>query len=136
MTILEAKKTARAFLREQYSDTNLTKALDHMRAGNFSFTSCCCFIGLVTADHALRNYTMIWQVNHYYAAKCRPGADAAEAAVAVLGRKSQSAAIYDDLLRRRLIPMILFEIKRRGLHVRMEAHRVVELEASPLLQKV
>lgn len=41
------------FLQQYYTDEQLAALLAHCQDGKFSFHSCCCLIGIPTADHAL-----------------------------------------------------------------------------------
>lgn len=110
----EAKRAIRAFW-PNYSDERLAWLLAHARSGRLSYFSCCCFIGVATADHALRGDTEFWQIaraSHYTTAEELPGAAHAEEAFAYL---SDYADGDIDVAkgRRRIIPMILAEMRRR-----------------------
>jgi hypothetical protein len=95
-------------MRTNYSDERLAWLLAHARSGRLAFVSCCCFIGIATADHALKGETghLYYLERHYRDAKWLPGATVAESAYALLAE--------DDAQRiRRLIPMIKAEMRRR-----------------------
>jgi predicted protein tyrosine phosphatase len=95
----EGKEILRTFMREHYTDERLAMLLEHAQSGRLRFLSCCCFIGVATADH-------------YIAARRLSGADDAERAYGHL-----ATTIYDperDAQRcLRLIPIIRAEMRRR-----------------------
>lgn len=116
----ECKQIIRGFMREHYSDERLAMLLAHAQSGRLAYHSCCCFIGVVTADHALRsqvssaanaNYLGLARANHLGLARTTlRGAFEAEAAFLNL-----SVNFYggDPQRIRRLIPIIKAEIRRR-----------------------
>jgi|HubBroStandDraft_6_1064221.scaffolds.fasta_scaffold37694_8 hypothetical protein len=105
------KQAIRAFFIH-YTDERLAMLLAHAQEGRLAFHSCCCFIGVTTADHALQPQ-VIFDLSepfysHYRAAEQIPGAFRAERSFQLLGRN-------DDAKRRRiLIPMIRAEFHRRS----------------------
>jgi hypothetical protein len=104
----ENKRIIRAFMRDQYTDARLAQLLDHARDGQLAYNSCCCFIGITTADHELAgagNYTG-WE--HYGKASCLPYAYLAERAFNILGRGNSN-----ERRRALIIPLIKAEIRRR-----------------------
>ncbi len=117
ISICEKKTAIRAFMQRNYTDERLAQLLAHARDGKLAYFSCCCFIGVATADHALRGdfgdpfagFETPGDNPHYPAAKQLPGAIAAEFAF-----QSLSTCDYDDSMRRRiLIPIIRAEMRRR-----------------------
>ncbi len=50
----DLKKAIRAFF-PNYTTERLTAYLAHAQDGKVFYSSCCCFIGGATADHALRS---------------------------------------------------------------------------------
>lgn len=137
MNLKEAKGHVRDFLQKQYSDENLVKLLDHCRAGKFQFASCCCFVGIVTADHELMSEENYYHsCGHYLKAQHLVGALDGERGARVLGftkeeiRSKQPMGYGDNQLRTRLlIPLAMAEIKRRQKEVQRE---VPQLEEAPL----
>jgi len=93
--------------------------LAHARAGKLAFNSCCCFIGCFTADHPLQAWSNNFDVHYHYARKL-PGALGAEQAFLEIGRND------DELRRRRIIPILRAELRRRELANREMA---LQLEA-------
>ena len=81
----DLKEAIRAFF-PHYTTERLTAFLAHAQDGKVFYSSCCCFIGGATADHALRSRCDMNDYSHYQAAKNLPGADRAEAAFFDLGR--------------------------------------------------
>jgi hypothetical protein len=115
----ELKKAIRAFF-PNYTTERLAAYLAHAQDGKVFYTSCCCFVGGATADHALQGRCDTNDYTHYRAAKLLPGADRAEAAFFDLGRPQYKYPIApdslkDDFQRRRvLIPMMKAELRRRA----------------------
>ena len=111
------KHAIRQFLRTGYSDERLAWLLAHARSGKLAYQSCCCLIGVVTADHPLRGKTDVNEASarHYQLARKFVGAREAEQAYWELGYVggSRFTASSDEIRRRRLIPMILYEMRRR-----------------------
>lgn len=108
------RRHIRAFMREHYTDEHLAALLAHMRDGKFSFYSCCCFIGIPTADHALRSETEYRGVPHYVEAKRLRGAALVEIALAEIGSNAVIHAEDDnDLICRFLLPIVRAEMRRR-----------------------
>jgi hypothetical protein len=125
----DLKKAIRAFF-PNYTTERLTAYLAHAQDGKVFYSSCCCFIGGATADHALRGRCDTNDYSHYQAAKNLPGADRAEAAFFDLGRpyyKDPVGAdgLKDEAQRRHvLIPMIKAELWCRAKQPRvMETNR-------------
>jgi hypothetical protein len=120
----ELKKGIRAFF-PNYTTEGLTAYLAHAQDGKVFYSSCCCFVGGATADHALQGRCDTNDYRHYQAAKNLPGADRAEAAFFDLGRPHYKYPIGTDGLkadaqrRRVLIPMIKAELRRRARQAEM-----------------
>src|SRR3954449_7233398 len=120
----DLKKAIRAFF-PNYTKERLPAYLAHAQGGKVFYSSCCCFIGGATADHALRGRCDTNEYSHYQAAKNLPGADRAEAAFFDLGRPHYKHPIgmdglKDEAQRRRvLIPMIKAELWRRAKQPRV-----------------
>jgi hypothetical protein len=114
-TMRENKQAIRRFMRENYTDERLAMLLAHARDGKLMYDSCCCFIGIPTAKHALATKvngqstyaigTSEW--DHWIMVSRRlPNALTVEYAYKRLGR--------DDTDRRKiLIPIIRAEMRRR-----------------------
>jgi len=113
----QCKRAIRQFLQTAYTDERLAWLLAHARNGKLAYRSCCCFVGVVTAPHALQAEIKIFESvhPHYLSAKALAGAPQAERAYCALGYIDNSAfsVSRDDLRRRRLIPMIRAEMRRR-----------------------
>lgn len=111
------KHAIRQFLRTAYSDERLAWLLAHARSGKLAYQSCCCLIGVATSDHQLRGKTDVNEApaGHYHLARKFVGAREAEQAYWELGYygSARSTASNDELRRRRLIPLILSEMRRR-----------------------
>ena len=108
----EHKATVRDFMQKQYTDDRLVQLLDHARSGKLIFLSCCCFIGIVNADHELKgqwvDITEPEPIEHYLTARYSiPGAAVAEGAYYKL-------SLCDVKRRRVIIPMVLAEFRRRS----------------------
>lgn len=125
-----AKRHIRTFLRGSYGDEHLAMLLAHMRDGKFAYESCCCFVGVVTADHALRGLTKDYRLSkHYTDARFLPHADTAEAGVWALGfvdaERVELDMGDDPLRRRRLISLVKAEMRYRDRLAAQE--RITEL---------
>jgi hypothetical protein len=123
MDYREIKKHLRSYLRTAYNDERLATLLAHARDEKLSFYSCCCFIGLPTAKHALKGYIGSGYLTepHYQTAKGSYGADMAEYAYCQIGWKLARTHASEEAARRRfLIPLVRAEMKRREL-LRKEA---------------
>lgn len=112
MNIKEAKPYLRAFMRANYSDERLAWLLAHARSGKLAYNSCCCFIGVATADHALRDLLSTGLGAHLAYARELPGSACAELAYAHLSG-CEDIATADAERQRIIIPMILAEMRRR-----------------------
>lgn len=117
------KQYIRDYMQAHYTDQRLAWLLAHARDGKLSFHSCCCFVGIPTADHALQGETsMASSVGlHYFKAKAAGGMQAgmAESGFAMIGRRTLLTHEYyqvEDARRRRvIIPMVRAEMRRRAL---------------------
>jgi len=114
-----AKKQAiRSFLQNHYTDERLTMLLAHAQSGRLEMYSCCCFIGTLTADHALRGKGTITS-DHLQVARLLSGASEAETAFGLLCENGAKVGFYNhseqsNAKRRRiLIPIIRAEMRRR-----------------------
>jgi hypothetical protein len=108
MNLREVKQVIRAYMRSHYSDQNLADALCHARDGKLTHNSCCCFVGLPSADHALRVAGEKFGGHLGFDANSDPASLAfCFLAGSALGRSA------DVTRRRRLIPMLLAEMRRR-----------------------
>lgn len=130
------KRAIRQFLRAAYTDERLAWLLAHARSGKLTYQSCCCLIGTATADHPLRTKTDVNQpvAQHYHLARRFIGAREAEQAYWEMGYSGASRAVQssDELRRRRLIPMILAEMRRRA---RLNGNAEMRKEASEIAWK-
>jgi hypothetical protein len=112
------KRAIRIFLRTAYTNERLAWLLAHARSGKLSYQSCCCLVGLPTADHALAGKMSSQQISksgHYWIGKAFLGAREAEWAYYRLGLVRRARLdTSDETRRRRLIPMVLAEIQRRA----------------------
>lgn len=112
----EAKRAIRRYLTSAYSDDRLAWLLAHARHGRLSYQSCCCLIGAATSDHALRGRTSLKDASspHYIVARQFVGAQEAERGYYSLGVIGKPWRLtQDELRRRRVIPMLLAEMRRR-----------------------
>ncbi len=111
------KRAIRQYLRTAYTEERLVWLLAHARNGKLTYQSCCCLIGVATADHPLRANADVNEASgaHYHLARKFLGAREAEQAYWELGYigASRFVASSDELRRRRLVPMILSEIRQR-----------------------
>ncbi len=126
------KHAIRQFLRTAYSDERLVWLLAHTKGGKLAYQSCCCLIGVATADHALQGKMDVNHSSaaHYHLARRFVGAIEAEQAYWELGYlgQSRSAKSSDDLRRRRLIPLILSELRQRQRARNLGSHSAAALE--------
>lgn len=115
-----AKQDIRDYLIH-YSDEKLAALLAHAQDGRLAFYSCCCLIGSATADHSLRSRTIHWRNTaklepHYVRAQELEGSEEAEWAYGkglLAATRVWSEAARDALRRRRLIPILKAELRRR-----------------------
>lgn len=125
----ERKRHIRSFLRAHYSDEKLAALLAHAQDGKLSFCSCCCFIGIPTADHALRGWDASTNdAGHLNAAHFLSGATMAEQAFCLLVPRDQGYSVKDIGRRRILIPMVKAEMRRRAA-LRAELAELAALES-------
>ncbi len=132
----DCKRAIRLFLRIAYSDERLAWLLAHARSGKLSYRSCCCLVGVATADHPLQERAAPiglapWLTpsgSHYAFAKTFLGANEAERAYYYMGHigKSGFFSSADAQRRRRLIPLVRAEMRRREWQrVQQEAEEAV-----------
>lgn len=121
------KEILRTFMQDRYTDERLAMLLAHAQSGKLMYAACCCFVGTLTANHALRSetnadlYGRVREseydntVRHLLHARLLPDALTAERAYCGLGilEMGISGADGDELRRRLLIPMVRAEIRRR-----------------------
>ena len=129
----QCKQAIRQFLQTAYTDERLAWLLAHARNGKLAYRSCCCLVGIVTAPHALQTETTILETvhPHYLSAKALAGAPQAERAYCAMGyiANTSFAVSRDDLRRRRLIPMVMCEIRSREKSVARKALDAVLCQA-------
>jgi hypothetical protein len=108
-TLRQNKTLIRNFIRDHYPDDRLAMLLAHAQSGKLHYVSCCCFIGVLNADHALNGVG----IKSSHAVEIRrtvPGAWAAEVAFHNLPKPDFAS---DKKRVRLLIPMIRAEFRRR-----------------------
>jgi len=135
----ERKRHIRAFMQAHYTDERLAQLLAHAQDGKLGFISCCCFVGIATADHALRGGDESIG-EHYGDAMEFVGAQEAEDSYNHLyriggrGLNWAETAERNSLRRRVLIAMIRTEMKRRAaLAAPMEDSKPSQRVAEPAL---
>jgi len=52
------REAIRPFVRRHYTDEVLAAAIAHAEDGKLAYESCCCLVGIPTADHALDSYAL------------------------------------------------------------------------------
>lgn len=124
------KRVIRGFLREHYSDEKLVMLLAHTQSSKLAYMSCCCLVGVPSADHAL-------QGKNYKVPSCHPDglsshAEPADKAYYRLGRLDHSRFPLDNeeeeaARRRRLVSIIKAEIRRRDRERQAIHSEVMEL---------
>ena len=123
MEFREAKQVIRDFMRTHYTDERLAMLLAHAQNGQLAFNSCCCFVGVTSAQHKLISTWPVF-VGGVYVSHGGPTytgiAGGREASIAyrclMHGTQTGSFAGLDrnDPQRQRiLIPMIKAEMRRR-----------------------
>lgn len=130
----ENKQIIRQFMRDNYTDERLAMLLAHAQSGKLAYYTCCCFIGVATANHVLQGsrelpgYLGGGHGSHLDAARLLPGGNEAEDAFSEL---SDSEPWFDtwngEQARRRLIPIIKAEIRRRDRERQAVHSEVMEL---------
>jgi len=112
------KRAIRVFLRTAYTDERLAWLLAHARSGRLVYYSCCCLVGVTTAEHPLAGRISPVELRnsgHYALARTLLGASEAERDFYHLGLIAKQGRLSsDELRRRRLIPMVLAEQRRRS----------------------
>ncbi len=124
----QRKQHIRNFLRTPvWTDEKLCALLAHAES-ILSFNSCCCLIGVATADHALKGKTDSWWAPHYHLAQDLPLAPDAHHAFCSL---PEFPSLPDaDVIRNRILrPIIKAELRRREISRRV----AVELDARGVL---
>lgn len=119
----QMKRDIRAFVGRYYTTDMLINVIDNVRAGIFTFSSCCCLIGVVTANHPLaaKMPDRLRDVlnSHYQKARALPFARAAEDAYFSMGYPNCEDFEEDfrdnsALRNRRLLPILLAELRVRS----------------------
>lgn len=104
-------------MQAHYTDERLAMLLAHAQSGRLAFDSCCCFIGVPNAPHALcgnKERGPIDPIHHRNVPiKLEEEYYKAENAFLHLETKHWKASDGDSIRRRILIPMIKAEMKRR-----------------------
>lgn len=106
------KAVLKDFMREHYTDEKLRALLAHAEAGKLAYISCCCFVGIPSADHELKGKHGSGTIPDFSPSshlvlselKTHP----ADKAYCFL-------ATTDEVRRKRLIPLIKEEMKRRNM---------------------
>lgn len=108
------KQAIRSFMQLHYSDERLAQLLAHAQSGRLKYSSCCCFVGVATADHTLRTAPFFFGFRHLNRAWKLVGGRKADHSYFLLDYKRRWwHPPSDDKRRRILIPMIRAEIRRR-----------------------
>ncbi len=103
-------------MQAHYSDEKLAALLAHARDGKLEYHSCCCFIGVTTATHALGMGGLYSHSHYLEALKLSGGCEADNAYCYLHMDRFPSDEVrrrIDEVRRRILIPMILAEFRRR-----------------------
>jgi hypothetical protein len=112
------------FMQKHYSDEQLAALLAHAEDGKLSYWSCCCFIGIATANHPLQSEIsseMASAEPHYMEARRMVNAQEAELAFLQLSRRDS-----EEGRRAKLIPLIRSEMNRRAeLRAQVEESELV-----------
>lgn len=111
------KQHIRAFMRSAYTDERLAQLLAHAQDGKLEYSSCCCFVGIPTANHSLQSaYRCITNPSghddHLTDAHRLRGAWEAEEAFLYISPVTGDKPRHDARIRI-LIPMIRAEQRRR-----------------------
>lgn len=124
--VRQNRQAIRSFMRLNYSDERLAMLLAHTQSGRLDFTSCCCFIGIATADHALQGEGEFLSFDHTNLARMLPLGGAAELAFLSLADELPEGTTEERnvVRRRRLIPIIKAEIRRRDRERQLTASLV------------
>ncbi len=117
MTLREQKQAIRAFLQTPvWTEEKLCALLVHAQ-DKLSLWSCCCLIGVATADHALQGRLGLRAPygGHFLVSRHLPLALKAEEAFDQLAHPWDTfGADGDELRRRRIRPIIRAELRRRS----------------------
>jgi uncharacterized protein (DUF58 family) len=107
------------FLQTHYTDDTLAALIAHTEDGKLSFDSCCCLVGIPTADHALRGRTGATAANrepHYIDASRYidlPMDDMEQHPVYLAEVEFRDLGEDDQERRERLLPLLYAERERR-----------------------
>lgn len=99
----------------QWPTERLCMLQAHAESGKLKFQSCCCLVGVLTADHALSGITPTRQGDwaHLDVARKLPGAIQAENAFFRLGRGAFRPYDSDPARRLAVLPLIKAELAKR-----------------------
>ena len=109
-----------SFMQNHYTDQRLAALLAHAQDGKLIYNSCCCFIGIATAEHALASkippddLSFFPNPHHYHMARELEGAVEAEREFLRLAANKTEDEERNEQRRTALIPMILEEMDRRA----------------------
>lgn len=106
-------KPIMSFMAQHYTDERLAMLRAHAEDGKLQFASCCCFIGVATADHALAGYTSDWEQPHFLVARALDKGIGAEWTAGRLRYVKRAAGVSNATMRAYLLPLILWEQRRR-----------------------
>lgn len=122
MEIKSNEQILTEYMQNHYSDEKLAALLAHAEDDKLSYLSCCCFVGIPTADHALQgkleDTSGEYPSLHMFRARQTPEGLLADAAYCALGS-------LDEDRRAKLIPLIKQEMKRRD-DLKSESPQVIE----------
>lgn len=115
---MASTKYIERFMQANYSDERLAALLAHAQDGKLSYYSCCCFVGAVNANHALRPYMSrpdfcVLSGQHLEEARQLPFGPLAEDEFRTLGGIFTRTPFGDMARRKRIIKLIRKEMKRR-----------------------
>lgn len=108
----------RAFMQAHYTDERLAQLLCHAKDGKLAYNSCCCFIGIPTANHPLQPAykQQLEDVGGFVCGTIHSRWSRLHLMGAAMAEKAfQNIGFGDESMRRILIPMVRAEMKRREL---------------------
>lgn len=133
LKLREIKGVLRAFVVAHYSTERILQTIDHIRSGQMVYCSCCCFSGIATADHPLCGVNIAWSSSHYKKSQELAGADLAEQMYYQLCDPNPIPIedFNDDqsVRDRRLLPILLAELRRRSRNNQMIREELREFRA-------
>lgn len=112
------------YMQRHYTDERLAMLLAHTEDGKLAFNSCCCVIGLPTANHALTGWLELCPDGrkHVLQARGKEGSDGDHAEDAFL-----ELGFTDETRRAKLLPLIYAEVERRD-RSRLSSEELVVIE--------